>query len=60
MLNSNVNLDKKYILCFVADFHFEIMIANAITQCEWNLGPEKLQEKRVNSDKFRHTGNLAL
>ena len=32
--------EYKHIWCFAADFHFEIMIANAIPQCEQTLRSE--------------------
>ena len=51
--------EYKYIWCLLANFHFEMMIANAITQCEWTLRWEKLREM-INSDKFHHTDNSRL
>ena len=48
----------KYIWCLVANFNFAIMIANATTQCEWTIRPEKLWEN--GSFRFHPTDNLAL
>ena len=42
--------EYKYIWCFAADFHFEIMITNAINQCERTLRPEKLWGKGTDFD----------
>ena len=48
----NAKSEYTYIWCFVANFHFEFIFTNAITQCEQTLRPEKLWEKTVADPGF--------